>query len=220
MIVLGGFSRFPIFYSSDGKRVLGFQSRDHDFNDFVKLFRSKYIAIKSFENLKYKSRFVLKRKAINPELNKEYDLPEYIYVFPNKKAVKVIINVLAYGIILKGGKKPIFIPLLTRRMLTREEIDAIICTKQIMEFGLNRLQSFLDKLSIRYFIEKELADNRYVIKLCDPKVSNEYCVLIDQEMKIIDLDFCMDNFHNLFLPELIMIVRESRMIHHTTGFSY
>ena len=220
MIVLSGFSRFPIFFTPDGRKSIGFRSNDHRLNKYVKSLKGKFVVIKSLKNLQYKSRFVLEKKAINPELKRENRFPKNIYVYPDKTPVKLMTNSLALGIILRGGRREIFVPLLSQRALDKREIDALEGIVEIKEFGLERFQIFLKKIGIEYEVLKELDNNHMILRLNDPEVNEEYKVLINKHGRIADVDFCIHNFQNLYLPELVMFVREYGSLHHLSGFQY
>ncbi len=98
--------------------------------------------------------------------------------------------------------------------------DGIKRMHKVKELGLERFKKFLEHLDIEFEIIKELVNNRIVMRIRDPEVREIYHVLTDPKGRIWDLDFCIHNFQDLFLPELIIFVRERHFIHHISGFHY
>ena len=220
LIALKGFSRFPIFFTEDGKKNLGFKSSNEDFNAYVKSLKNNSIAIQSLRNINFRSRFVVKGKAINPELNTEESVPYYLYVFPDNNASSILTDVFALGFILTAGRNKLFIPLLTRRILTAQEVKALLKVVTIQAFGIKRFKLFMEELDIEVTIEKELAVGT-VIHIQDPLMhNNAYRVLVNSEGKVVDVDFCVSGYESMYLTELVMFARESGSIYHLSGFNY
>jgi len=220
VIVLVGYTRFPIFFNSNGRKIIGYKSHDEEFNEYVYSIKEKCIIIRSLSNIQYKSRFVVERKAINPVLKYKEPVPNYIYVYPDREPEEIITDAYTLGIVLKGARKPVYTPLLCLRMLTQKEVNALLNITEIKEFTLNKIEIFMQQLGLN--IEKlgELAGNRCVLKIDDPEVDKPYRVLIDSKGRVLDVNFCIEMHQSLYLPELIMLVREQGSIYITSGFDY
>ncbi|MBY9007711.1 MAG: hypothetical protein KGD63_13275 [Candidatus Lokiarchaeota archaeon] len=202
------------------KEIFIYKSNDIDFNNYVYSLKGKFIAIQSFKDIKFRSRFTLQGKAINPDLKNEELIPKFLYIYPDDNPTKIFSDILSKGIQLKSLRTNVFIPLLILRNLTKKEVNAILKIVEIKEMDLKRLYIFLNELDIRYNIIKELHNNRYVLEMRDPQVSDTYRVLVNEIGRIFDVDFCFHEYQNLYLSELIMIVREAYYINHLSGFHY
>lgn len=231
MIILGGFSRFPIFYSSDGKQTIGStpntketigsSSFINELNTYVNSLKGKFVVLDVIANIVFKSRFIINKVSINPQLkNTKEDVPNNMFVYPDTEPDPILNNVYTKGFTLKGGRNTVFVPLLSMRELTQKEADALLSISRVSVFSFDKISNFLGSLDIRYTIEKELVDNRIVIRLADPYVNGPYRVLIDKNLRVLDVDFCLSEYENLFLAELILSVRENGGVYHISGFSY
>ncbi len=220
MIVLGGFSRFPIFFDSSGKKNLGFKSIDEDLNEYVKDLDGKYVLLHSISELHYTSRFVIKKIAINPALKHEEDVPDYIYIPPDRNPEEIIKNAYSWGFILKGGRRTVYVPLICLRQLTRQEVDALLRIYKVKELDIKRLELFCEQLGIDIEVVKELAGNRIVLKMIDNLISDPYMVSIDKLGRVLDVNICIEMPEQLYLSELIMLIREAQGIEITSGFDY
>ncbi len=147
-------------------------------------------------------------------------IPDNIHVFSDRKPCKIIKNSLTQGFILKGNRMNVFIPLLCHKLLSKEEINALLKITKIEKIGLEKILMFLKFLNINYEIEKQLPNNQIVLNINDNQINEGYKVLIKQNANIIDVDFCVDHYQHLFLPELIMFIRESGSVYHLEGFHY
>lgn len=219
VIALGGFTRFPTFFSPDGRNRLGFKSDDVRFNDYVKGLRGKFVAVRAIRHLHYRSRFVLGRRAINPELRRENLVPDAWYVYPDTHPDEMINNSLSSGILLKGTRKPVFVPLLVNRSLTRQEVDAILNVVKIRDLDFSHFTAFMEAINISYEIESELVDG-FVIHVRDPEVRGDYKVLVSPEGRVRDVDFCVHGHEGMYLPEFVIFTRESGSVYHVGGFHY
>lgn len=204
--------------------MIGYKASEVDFNEYIHLLEKKnenpFIAIKSLDNLHFRSRFMVDFKAYNPESRKEELVPHNIFVYPDLEAVKTINNAFTLGIVLKGARMPLYIPLLARRILTQEEKKAVIKINNIKTLNHEAYMEILNDLGIRVDVEKSLANNTFVLRVEDPEVGDFYRLLIDCEYRVRDVDFCIHDFENLFLLEIIILVRENRSVHRIQGFHY
>ncbi|RLG42247.1 MAG: hypothetical protein DRO05_01655 [Thermoproteota archaeon] len=215
MIALVGFSRFPIFYDSSGREILGYKCRDEDFNTYVySLPRGSCAAISSLSNLRYRSRFVVRDIAINPFLRLKELVPRYIYVYPDLEPELVINYSYSLGISLRGPRRPAFIPLLCLRLLEEDEVRALLTTAKARESSIDieGIISFLNTLGISVE-SRMMAGGRFLLRLDDPKVSESYEVLVDKEGRVLEVNFCVEMPHQLHVSELVMLARESGEIY-------
>jgi len=219
MIALSGYSRFPSFFTSDGKKGIGFKTNDNNFNEYVSRLRGKFVAIRSLKNLRFRSRFAVKGKAINPELETDEAVIQDLYVYPDEEPTNTITNALTLGISIQGGRGKVFVPLLCRRVLSRQEVDALLKIVDIKEFGLDRFKIFMTEIGIDFEIVREVVEGA-VVRVNDPQLRNEYRVLIDEKGRILDVDFCVHGHEDMFLPELVMFARADGYINHIGGFHH
>ena len=113
-----------------------------------------------------------------------------------------------------------FVPLLPQRELEEKEVKALLGITEIKEFGLERMKTFLERLEIEFTITKELTGQRTIININDRYVTEDYNLLINHQGRVLDTDFCVHGYENLFLSEMIMFVRESGGVYHVSGFDY
>lgn len=218
MFAVVGFTRFPIFYSSNGKRILGSKSPNKDFNDYVHgLDDRPFVALRTLSNLNLKSRFVINNRAINPTLRMRELVPKFEFVYPDDEPDEVLNNVYSRGIVVKGARTPVFIPLISLRILTQDEVDALLKVARVHELDLEGMFSFLNDLDIN-LVDKELRiSGEIVLTLFDKSIDELYHVMINQDGKVLDVDFCFE-YSDLYLPELVMLVRENGSVYHIGGF--
>lgn len=220
MIAIGGYSRFPAFYSSDARKNIGFESDSQEFNDYVKRLRGNFIAVRSLRDLKFTSRFAVNDTAINPELETKEEIPRHLYVYPDTRPTKVISDAFATGFKLKGGRNGIFVPLLIQRVLTKKETNALLKTTKVKQFGFVRLETFLRNMGIDHDA-RELADGTMILRIRDPELrGQEYRVRVGANGRVLNVDFCIHGHENYFITELIMFVRNDGSVYHIGGFHY
>jgi len=220
MIVLGGFSRFPIFFNGNGQKTIGFESNNTAFNDYIGNLKGKFVVFTTFSDIQYRRRFVVDGMAINPELKGTEPVPRSMYVYPDVTPTKTFMNTLAKGIIVKGGRGKVFIPLLPQRELEGKEIKALLGITEVKEFGMARMKVFLERIDINFNIVRELSNQRIVLNISDRYINDSYQLLINHQGRVLDTDFCIHNYRNLYLPEMVMFIRESGGVHHVGGFDY
>ena len=213
MIAVIGYSRFPVFYSMDGKRVLGHKCDDNKFCDFVYALKDTGVVIKEIGNVHYRSRFVIRRIAVNPATHQIEDVPERLYFYPDDAPDIVMDDIYAWGIMLRGFKRNLFLPLICIRKLSRKESNAVYGIFTMREINIDKIESFLDELGIEIEEKVELPSRRVRLKLNDPAVSNPYVVEVDSNGVVHDVNICLDFPGRLYLPELIMLTRETREIY-------
>jgi hypothetical protein len=219
MIVLGGYSRFPIFFSDDRTRV-GFDDVDGMLNHYVQTHcRGKFVVLHALQNIQFRSRFVVKHIAFNPDLQTREDVPTNIYTPPEATPDHSLTDVMAIGFRLKGTRNNVFVPLLAHRVLTKREANAILGISEIKQLGIERLRAFLIEIGITATIEQRLARGT-IFHLSDPKVRGDYRVLVGPRGQVIQTDFCVHGHRRLYLTELVMFCRESGTINHIGGFDY
>ena len=225
VIALTGFTRLPIFYDSTGTKILGSKCRNKKFEKYVYSLKDQSIAIFALANLKYRSRFVISnehigRRAVNPSLKLQEYVPSHIYIYPDKEPDPITVNVHTLGIRLKGARKPVYVPLLYLKILTREEVNALFNATITKEITVEKYVKFAKELKIKIEKIKELAGSRILLKIRDPKIRKTYMVVIDNMGKVIDQNFCIEMHQQLYLPELIMLTRERETIHILPNFEY
>lgn len=220
MIALGGYSRYPIFYDATGIHTLGARSSDNAFDRYTNNLKGRFVAIHHLANLRYRSRFAMESVAINPELQSEEEIPSYLYFYPALTPEATLTNAHTLGISLKGGRQGIYLPLLTLRHLTQEEVNALLHIAKVEALSLDRLKEFLQRLNIQLVEDRELAGNTYVWGLRDPLVGRPYRVRLDAKGRVLNVDFCIDFLHTFYVAELVMLVREQHDINHISGFDY
>lgn len=210
-VALVGYTRFPIFYSADGSKILGSRSDDPIFDRYVKSLRMKHaVAIYSLAKIHYRRRFVIENKAINPDFTIEEQTPKCICIFPNKEQVVTLSNIYAMGFTLKGTRNPVYVPMLSLRYLEQNEVDALLNVVKVKDFPMERMEEFIRSLGIS-FEKKELGVG-IAFTISDPSVSGRYQVLTDAQGRVLDTNFCITIESSLYLPELVMLTRESRYL--------
>jgi hypothetical protein len=219
MIALSGYSRFPIFYSSNGRKRLGFQSGSDKFNVYIEGLKGDFVAIHSLKDIRFRRRFVLERKAYNPELKKKNIVPQYIYAYPDTEQVETFSNIMGMGFYLEGARKKIFVPLLSLKILSKQEVNAFLNIAEIKDYGLSEIGGFMDDLGIEHR-SRVLANDNIVFDIQDPMVSGNYQALISPNGKVLDVDFCIHGYENYYITELVMFTRESGSVYHLSGFNY
>jgi len=225
MIVLTGFTRYPIFYSSNGRRIIGYKSSDEKFNEYVYSIREPSVVVHTLADLRFRSRFVvfdkrIGKRAVNPFLKLREYVPYSMYVYPDDKPTETFSDAYCLGITLKGARTPVYVPLICLRMLTREEVDAFLRVATVKEVTVDRFTEFMRQLGIEVEKIKELPNNRSVLRISDPEVSDTYMVVVDSRGLVLDKNFCMEMAQPLYLPELIMLTRERKDIYVFSSFEY
>jgi hypothetical protein len=210
-IALVGFSRFPVFYSPDGSKILGGSSGNIAFDKYVDSIKKKRSAvISNLADISYRRRFIVEEKAINPSLDVEETIPRHMYVYPNVERDDPLTNVYALGFILKGLRTPVYVPMLSYRYLEKEEVDALLNVVKIRDFPLERMVEFVRSLGI-VIGSRELIDG-IAFTITDTAVSGPYQVLTDKEGRVRQTNFCIGFGSQLYLPELIMLTRQTRYL--------
>ena len=216
MISLLNFSRFPIFYSSNGKKILGSRCNSKDFEQYVysciKITREPAVCIYSLENIEWKRRFIIRDRAINPQLRTREKVPRKIFVYNDYEPDEAITDALTLGIILKGVREGVYIPLIELRVLEEEEVLALERTVKIKEQTIERMLEFLRAIGCQ--VNTRVVSRGIIVEVHDRIVDVDYRVLIDERGRVIDTDFCIE-FEDLYLTELALLVRERGRVFHT-----
>jgi len=220
VIGLVGFTRFPIFYSSNGRKILGCLCADKEFEKYVYSLRRASIAIKTLRDIRLRSRFVVNHNAINPHLKMREIVPPFMYVYPDEEPDETLNSAYTLGFILKGARCPVYIPLICLRLLTEKEVQALLVAAVVKPFRESPLERFLEELGIRHEKHKTLADGRLVLRIEDPQVNQPYMVVIDRQWKVHAVNFCIDMHHDFYLPELIMLTRDRKDLYIFSEFEY
>jgi len=206
MLALIGYTRFPVFYSSDGKKILGYKCSDREFRNYVWSIKDKrVVAIRTLSRLNLKRRFVVKDKAINPSLRTIERVVRRIYVYPSYEAEEPITNAYALGFVLKGVRTPVFVPLIVLRYLEEKEAEALLGIAKVREINIDEIIEFLKSLGIQAKV-RSLVEG-IVVDLDDPIVGC-YQVLVDEKGRVIDTNVCIEAETHLYLPELVFLIRQ------------
>jgi len=206
MLALIGFTRFPIFYYSDGRRILGCE-RVGKFSEYVfSISDRKVVAINTLRNLRMRRRFVIEGKAINPSLRVSESVVRKIYVYPSYEGEDPLDNVYAMGIVLKGVRKPVFIPLISLRYLDEKEAQALLGISKVKALTVDRMVEFLRSIGIEAQT-RNLVDG-IVVDIYDPEIDERYQVLVDDEGKVLDTNVCIEAETQLYLAEMVLLIRQ------------
>ena len=195
MLALIGYTRLPVFYSSDGRKILGCKCRDEKFREYIFGIKDKkVVAIRTLSKLNLR-RFVVKEKAINPGLRTTESVVRRIYVYPSYEAEEPLTNVYALGFVLKGIRKQVFVPLIALRYLSEEEVQALHGVVKVKELTINGMIEFVRSLDIQ-------AEVRNLIEgiVVDPIVER-YQVLVDEKGRVLDTNVCIE-------AEIVLLIRQ------------
>jgi len=205
MLALIGYTRFPVFYSSDGRKILGCECRDKKFKEYVFGIKDKeVVAIRTMSKLNLRRRFVIKCKAFNPSLRTTESVVRRIYVYPSYEAEESLTNVYASGFVFKGIRVPVFIPLIALRYLSEEEVHALLGVAKVKKLTIDRMIEFVMSLSIQAEVRSLIEGT--VIDLDDPIVGR-YQVLVNEKGRVLDTNVCIEA-EKLYLPEIVLLIRQ------------
>jgi len=211
MLALVGYTRFPIFYSSDGRKILGCECRDEKFREYVFSIKDKkVVAIRTLSKLNLRRRFVVNGKAINPSLRTTESVVRRIYIYPSYDAEEPLVNVYALGIVLKGIRKQVFVPLIALRYLSEEEVQALLGVVKVKELTVNRMIEFVRSLGIQTEVRNLIEG--IVVDLDDPIVGR-YQVLVNEKGKVLDTNVCIEVEAQLYLSEIVLLIRQQGDVH-------
>jgi len=211
MLALVGYTRFPIFYSSDGRKILGCECRDEKFREYVFSIKDKkVVAIRTLSKLNLRRRFVVNGKAINPSLRTTESVVRRIYIYPSYDAEEPLANVYALGIVLKGIRKQVFVPLVALRYLSEEEVQALLGVVKVKELTVNRMIEFVRSLGIQTEVRNLIEG--IVVDLDDPIVGR-YQVLVNEKGKVLDTNVCIEVETQLYLSEIVLLIRQQGDVH-------
>ncbi|HDH44914.1 MAG TPA: hypothetical protein ENG66_05950 [Thermococcus sp.] len=207
MLALIGFTRFPIFYSSDGRKILGCECRDEKFREYILDIRDrKVVAIGRLANLRMRRRFVIEDKAINPSLKIAEETVRKIYVYPSYEGEDPLDNVLAMGIVLKGVRNPVFVPLISLKHLDEKEAQALLGISRAKALTIERMVEFLRSIGIEAQT-RNLVEG-IVVDIYDPEIDERYQVLVDDKGRVLDTNVCIEAETQLYLPEIVLLIRQ------------
>jgi hypothetical protein len=207
MLALVGYTRFPIFYSSDGRRILGSDCEDSAFKRYAFGIKDKEaVAIKTLKSLNMRRRFVVEGRAINPSLKLAEYVVKKIYVYPSCEPEDTISDAYAAGIVLKGARKPVFVPLIMLKYLTEEEALALLGVSKVKDLTVDRMLAFLRRLGIQ--AETRNLVDAIVVDVYDPVIDERYQVLVDDKGRVLDTNVCIETDAQMYLPELVLLIRD------------
>ena len=214
MFALKGFTRFPIFYSSNGRNILGARPKEEE--NFVKyVYRlpdNKLVAIKSISNIKLVRRIIVDRIALNFELKVIELYPHYIYVYDDLTPDTTFNNYIVRGFTVKGPRLRVFIPLIPLASLEKEEINAfkllVHRKKKLRELDMNTFNYLLDNLGVK-IIGRKPCNGNIALAIYDPFLDTIYNVLVDKDLKVLDTNICFETDVSYYLPEFIVFIRRS-----------
>ena len=211
MIALNGFSRFPIFYDASGERIISPSQVAREFREFVfSLPREPAAIFSAICVRRLRRRFVVKGRAANPSMRGVEQVPRHIYVYPDREPDEVLSSDYALGIRLLGARRPVFVPLLSLKVLTEEEaraIEGLLTKPAVSEFDLGRLVEFLREIGVGVEAQEVLADGRIKLALHDHVADLHYRVIVDRNWRVLETNFCIDMPFPYYLPELVVLVR-------------
>jgi len=207
MLALIGYTRFPIFYSSNGRKILGSNCEDSAFRRYVFGIKDREaVAIRTLRSLNVRRRFVVEGRAINPNLRLAEHVVKKIYVYPSYEPEEAISDAYAAGIVLKGARKPVFVPLIMLKHLTEEEALALLGVSRVKDLTVGRMVDFLRRLGIR--AETRNLVDAIVVDVYDPAIDERYQVLVDDKGKVLDTNVCVETDAQMYLPELVLLIRD------------
>lgn len=220
MLCLFNVTRFPLYLSADGKKILGSspQNISYTYKEYIHSLSNLIpknevcLAIIEIANTKLKRRFLIKNKAFNPHLKNTEGLIRKQFIFPSLEPEQLPTNCYAIGMTLKV-RSGVFLPLSTIRHLTTQEIKALHVIQRVKVLNLNTMLSLLKHLNIQLIEKRELNKETIALKLHDAHLNLEYCVLMDTSFKIIETNVCINFFQQLYLFELILLIREEQIVH-------
>ncbi|WP_456328549.1 hypothetical protein [Archaeoglobus sp.] len=193
------------------KKVLGCKCSDKEFRDYVWSIKDKRaVAIKTLSKLNLRRRFVVKDKAINPSLRTVERVVRRIYVYPSYEAEEPITNAYVLGFTLKCIRMPVFVPLIVLRYLEEREVEVLLGIVKVREIDIDEMIEFLRSLGIQ--VEVRSLVEGIVVDLDDPIVGC-YQVSVDERGRVIDTNVCIDMEAQLFLPELVFLIRQQGSIY-------
>jgi len=87
------------------------------------------------------------------------------------------------------------------RALSEDEVRGLIRASGVSPLNAERLKKFLETLGVAVERERRLGMGRLLLRLRDPQVNEPYEVLVDNRWKVLNVNFCIDIPHTLYLPE-------------------
>ena len=201
MLALIGYRKFPIFYSKEGRIT---RRVPEYFLEYVSGIREKeVIAIGSLPNLKLRRRVVIGDQVINPSFERRKEtLAKKIYVYPEKKGEETVRNVYSIGLVLKGPRFPVFLPILYIFPIR-------LSSNSIVGKGLEGMMELLEELGVEVTLGTK-SQGRTTLEVHDPEAESDYTVLVDDFGRVIDTSLCFHSDESLYLFELVLLYRNRR----------
>lgn len=222
MIILVGESRFPVVYSPDGHSVLKHTPRG-PFGQYLARIRNG-VVLHTIGRIQTKVRFVLEKHAVTPDLATTHRVAP-VYVYPSTEPEIPFKNIVTRGLVLRGVREPLFVPLLGLREITTDEAGAmqaitfkhvVVPQATVSTLTLERMLAFLSANGIQY-TRRDLV-NGIVLDLRDPQVTKSHGgdnvqVLLSPNGQVRETNICFDTDEDLYLTEFIMLTRRQRHLH-------
>jgi len=219
MFVLMGYTRWPVFLSGDGRRNLGSSINNPKVADYIRRLGSrKGIVILTMENIQSKTRFVTDDMAVHPSFGSEEICPRNVFVYPCLEPDVSIVDAYARGVVMKGSRKPMFVPLVTMRNLDEREVDAVKAARpvpvqrsqgSVADLTLERMLEFARSVGISVNVRDR--GSQKVLTVNDPETyGGSYQVLLSSSGIVNDTNVCVSVNSGTYLPEFLMLLREER----------
>jgi len=219
MFCLIGYTRWPTYISADGKRNLGSITYKTSIENYVcSLGAQKGVVILEMNRLQSKTRFVAKGKAIHPSLGSDEQAVRNIFIYPDTEPEEALTDVYARGILLKGARKPVFVPLVALRLLGKKEAVALELVRERPKkpsasgLTLDRMLEFAEEVGIDIDTH-ESSGGHVVMDVRDPEVSESYQVVVSTSGVVQRTNVCVDFHNNTYLPEFLVLLREHRNLY-------
>jgi len=218
MFAIKGFTRFPIFYTSDGSKILGAKPKINlGFVDYVyNLPDEPLIAVREIARVKPTRRIVVDRRAINFQTKNLELYPVHMYIFDDTTPDVTFNNALVQGFTVKGARARVFIPLILLSRLTQEEVKVFQVfahrSRYLKKISLGNILQILKGLNIEVTAQKPYQD-KISLKIYDPEIDVQYSLLIDKSLGVVDTNICFDSDTPYYLPEFIVFIRRAGRVY-------
>lgn len=212
MMCVLGISRFPVYVDSTGSKILGSRPprAPRDFVEYVRSLPKKdlAIAIWSLRQLNVRRRFLIRKRAFNPELRVEELLIRHLFVYPDMEPEKLPTNCLALGIRLTT-RRPTFFPLASLHALSTEEINALLQIRKIERLTVDKILTVIEN-ELNIVVEERIyhANGTIALAMRDDQLNVRYAVLVDGEARVLDTTVCFTADDQPYLHEFIMLTRD------------
>lgn len=204
-----------MFISADGLKNLGQITYVKRIENYIcSLGSQKGVVIFEMDRVRTKTRFVSNGKAIHPSLGGSEICIDNVFIYPDTEAEPALNNVYARGVLLKGARKPTFVPLIALRSLAEEEAAALQSVSEakkgasVGEISFERIQTFAESIGIHMDVNS--IPEGYLLDIRDPEVSDHYQVKTNKLGVVSWTNVCVSFHEGTYLPEFIVLLREER----------